>query len=237
MLVYNYNPTTFEYTSYEEAGKNPINPDEPIIPAFSTTIEPLEPKEKFAIIWIGNKWTYREDHRGEDWFDMSKMSKVTIDFIGEIDPKIYCTLDSPIANKPEGDYWVFDSDKNKWVGDGLLYKKYINDNFGIFWATKLNTPFELKGYYYLPDWRDLYTSIYVSLNSGIKTEYRLQDAKKQIKIVDVESMKEIMAKMSDVVDEMYLDKHNLEEYFITENNFDKLQDKFTKWLNKEYKTK
>ena len=47
-------------------------------------------------------------------------------------------------------------------------------------------------------------------------------------------MKPIIGKISDVNDEMYTDKHNLEVYFKIENNFDKLQDMFDKWVKKTY---
>ena len=48
-------------------------------------------------------------------------------------------------------------------------------------------------------------------------------------------MKEIITKISDINDEMYTDKHNLEAYFKNENNFDNLQNAFNIWLKKEYK--
>ena len=47
-------------------------------------------------------------------------------------------------------------------------------------------------------------------------------------------MKPIYVKMADIVDQMYIDKHDLEELFMTENDFDVLKNSFDKWLNKRY---
>lgn len=234
MLVYNYNPITFEYTSYEEAGKNPLNPAEPIIPACSTTIEPPKSIDNYAIIWIGNKWEYKEDHRDELWYNAQNKSMEIVDFIGEL-PNYYYTPDSPIANPPEGEYWVYDSENQTWVGDTLLYKQYVLNVFSEYWSQKQNIPFEFEGYRYIPSWRDLYDSIFNTLNNGIKTEYRLQDYDGEYNTVTLSTMKPIYTKMADIVDEMYVDKQNLESYFKTENDFNKLEKAFNAWVAKIYK--
>ena len=234
MLVYNYDPITMEYISSEEAGRNPINPENPLIPANATTVEPPEVRQGYAITWAGNKWRYKEDHRGENWYNAQTKQIETIEFLGEL-PNYYYTPDSTIANKPNGDYWQYDSDTQTWVGNAQLYKLYILNSFNGYWIQKQNIPFEFKGYRYLPSWRELYTSIWVSLKDGFKLEYRLQDYDSKFNTVNVESMKEIITKISDINDEMYTDKHNLEAYFKNENNFDNLQNAFNIWLKKEYK--
>ena len=234
MLVYNYDPITFEYMSTEEAGRNPLNPEEPIIPACATTIVPPEVIDKYAIVWIGNKWEYKEDHRGELWYNAKNKKIESIDFIGVL-PEYYYTPDSPIANKPEGDYWQYDSNTQTWVGNALLYKQYVLSAFSGYWNAKQDIPFEFEGHKYIPAWRDLYDSIFNTLNNGIKKEYRLQDYNGNYNIVTLKTMKPIYTKMADIVDEMYIDKQNLEAYFKSENDFDKLQKAFNTWLNKEYK--
>lgn len=234
MLVYNYDPITFEYTSSEEAGKNPLKADEPIIPSCATIIKPLKPKDKNAIVWIGNKWKYKPDHRKELWYNAKTKQIEIIDFIGEL-PNYYFTPDSPIANIPDENYYIFDSELQKWVGDPLLYKQYILETFEEYWELKLEKPFEFENYRYIPSWRDLYSSIYLSLKEGIKKEYRLQDYDGKYNIVNVKTMKPIYAKMAEILDEMYIDKQNLEIYFKKENDFVKLETKFNEWLQKEYK--
>lgn len=233
MLIYNYNPITLEYMYSEEAGRNPLNIDEPIIPAHATTIEPPEFQQGYAITWAGNKWRYKEDHRNEAWYNAETKEIEIIDFIGEL-PSYYYTPDSTIANKPEGDYWQYDSETDSWVGNALLYKQHILSYFSNYWEQKQNTPFEFKGYRYLPSWRELYTSIWVALKDGLKLEYRLQDYDSKFNTVNIDSMKEIITKISEINDEMYTDKHNLEAYFKTEDNFENLQKTFEAWLNKQY---
>lgn len=233
VYVYNYDPITFEYYSSEPAGLNPLNEDEPLIPACSTTVEPPEPQEGYTIVWIGNKWQYKEDHRDEIWFNAKTGELESIEFIGEL-PKYYYTPDSVIANKPEGSYWQYDSENETWVGNAGLYKEYVLGIFPKYWEQKLNTPFEFNGNRYLPSWRELYTSIWVALSENLKSEYRLQDYDGKFINVNKKTMKPIIGKISDVNDEIYTDKHNLEVYFNIENDFEKLQNMFDKWINKKY---
>ena len=233
MLIYNYDPITMEYTFSEEAGRNPLNADEPIIPAHATTMEPLEAQMGYAITWAGNKWRYKEDHRGEIWYNAQTKQVETVDFLGEL-PSYFYPPDSTIANKPDGDYWIYDGDTQTWIGNAQLYKLYVLNSFNVYWSQKQNTPFEFKGYRYLPSWRELYTSIWVALKDGLKQEYRIQDYDSKFNTVDVVSMKEIITKISDIYDEMYIDKHNLEAYFKIENDFNNLQNMFNTWLKKEY---
>jgi hypothetical protein len=232
--IYNYDPVTFEYTTQGKADRNPLNEEEPIIPACATTIMPPEAIDGYAIVWVGNKWEYKEDHRGEMWYNSKTKTTETIDFIGTI-PNYYYTPDSAIANKPEGDYWQYDSNTESWVGNALLYKKYILEFFPEYWDAKQDVPFEFEGHKYIPAWRDLYDSIFNTLNNGIKKEYRLQDYDGNYNVVTLETMKPIYTKMADIVDEMYMDKQDLEAYFKSENDFSKLEKTFNAWLGKEYK--
>lgn len=232
--IYNYDPITFEYIGEGVASKNPVNPDNPIVPACATIIAPPEQVDKYAIVWVGNKWEYKEDHRGEMWYNAKTKSIEYISFIGVL-PDYYYSPDSTIATKPDGDYWVYDSNTDTWVGNALLYKKYILDNFGNYWEQKQSTPYSFNGFKYVPAWRDLYDSVFNTLNNGIKKEYRLQDYDGKYNTVTLETMKPIYTKMAEVVDDMYMDKQDLETYFKNENDFNKLEKAFNSWLEKEYK--
>ena len=232
--IYLYHPITQEYLHKDVSERNPLDPTTPIIPACATTIKPPEKKDDYATVWVGNKWEFKEDHRGEIWYNAETNSLETIDFIGDLDKK-YFTPDSVRANPPEGSYWVYDSENNKWVGDIGLYKLYVNSVAGYYWEIKQNTPFEFNGFRYIASWRDLYTSIWVTLKDGIKDEYRLQDYDGKFNVVTVDTMKPIITRMSDINDEMYTDKHNLQLYFAKTNDFNKLQKKFEEFINKEYK--
>ena len=232
--IYLYDAIYKTFEGVSKSDKNPLDPETPIMPANSTTIKPPEEQEGYAIVWVGNKWEYKEDHRNEVWYNANTKQLETIDFIGVL-PNYYYTPDSPIANKPEGNYWVYDSDTQTWVGDALLYKKYVLENFEYYWDIKQETPFELDGFKYIASWRDLYTSIWVTLKDGIKSEYRLQDFEGKFNTVTADTMRPIIVKMSEINDEMYLDKQNLEVYFTKTNDFNKLQNKFNEYIKKEYK--
>lgn len=232
--IYLYDPITKEYTIQGKSERNPLDPETPIIPACSTTIKPPEKQEGYAVVWVGNKWEYKEDHRGEVWYNSNTKTTEIIEFIGIL-PNYYYSPDSPIANQPEGFYWIYDSDTQTWVGDSVLYKQYVLSEFDNYWNIKQNTPFELDGYKYIASWRELYTSIWVTLRDGIKSEYRLQDYDGKFNTVNAETMKPIIIKMSDINDEMYIDKQNLEVYFAKTNDFNKLQNKFEEYIKKEYK--
>ena len=198
MDIYNYDPITFEYTTKGEADINHLDPEHPIVPACATTIAPPEHIDKYAIVWVGNKWEYKEDHRGELWYNSIIKITEVIEFIGDI-PDYYYPPDSSIANKPDGDYWQYDSATESWVGSALLYKKYILEIFPNYWDAKQNIPFELEGHKYIPAWRDLYDSIFNTLNNGIKKEYRLQDYDGNYNNVTLKTMKPIYTKMAEIV--------------------------------------
>lgn len=234
MKIYNYDAITKEFISESEAFVNPRNKNNPIIPANATTIEPPVHKDGFTVCFTGNTWDYREDHRGEVYYNVDTKSIENISFIGELTPN-FVTLDSPIANPPEEPYYVFNDKLNKWVGDINLYKEYIKTYMDQMWEQKLNTPYEFENFSYLPSWRELYTSMFVSLTNGLKNNYIIKDAKGQTLEVNLKSFTPIIRKMGEIVDEMYLDKHNLEEYFATSNDFNKLKNKVDTWLTKEYK--
>ena len=111
---------------------------------------------------------------------------------------------------------------------------YVLNNFSNYWELKLNTPFTFEGFKYLPAWRELYTSIWVALKDGLKEEYRLQDCDSKYNTVNKETMKPLITKMSDINDQMYVDKQNLEKFFMINNNFEVLQKEFETWLSKTY---
>lgn len=233
LTIYNYDPITKEYTNEGLAQENPLVESEYLIPAHSTKIKPIDVKEGYAVVWSGSDWQYKEDHRGETWFNGSTLTLETVDFIGEL-PNYYYAPDSPIAQKPEGEYWEFDTEKQEWFGNPTLYKMYVLDSFSRYWELKLNTPFTFEGFRYLPAWRELYTSIWVALKDGLKEEYRLQDCDSKYNTVNKETMKPLITKMSDINDQMYVDKQNLEKFFMINNNFEVLQKEFETWLSKTY---
>lgn len=231
--IYHYHAKTKEYLYESFSDKNPLNPDEPIIPAFATTIQPLEIKSGKAIVWVGNKWEYKEDHRDEIWYNAKTSNIEKIDFIGEI-PSYYFSVDSNRANKPEGNYWEYDSDNDTWVGNLGLYKTYIEQTMSFVWDIKQETPFEFEGHKFLPNWKEQYMSIWNSLNSGFKTEFKIRDYDGVYINVTKDSFKPIVQKIIEVNDEMVLDKAQIKDYIVKSNDFNKLEEKYNNWLKKIY---
>lgn len=236
MKIYFYDSITFEYIGTGESDPNPVNPDYPLIPPCATTIEPPLEQIGYAIVWMNNNhWGFKEDHRGEIWFDARTKNFVTIDFIGEL-PNYYFTPDSPIANPPEGSYWEFDEQTQTWVANVALYKIEVYNSFATIWEYKNNVPYIFDGHRYVAKWRDLYNSVYSTLKDGIKEQYRLQDYDGNLFYVNQAQMREIYVKMADVVDEMYTDKQDLEVYFKdnTHNDYQDLSQRLQAYLRKTY---
>lgn len=69
MLEYFYDTDTKEFTYSAEIFTDPLESqnaghDVYMFSANATTLEPLEPKDGFAVIFNGSEWEYVEDHRG-----------------------------------------------------------------------------------------------------------------------------------------------------------------------------
>lgn len=56
MIVHNYDPETFEYLGSSEADANPLRPDQFLIPAHATEVEPPEEQEGFYRRFTGDGW-------------------------------------------------------------------------------------------------------------------------------------------------------------------------------------
>lgn len=230
--IYVYDPITNEFLYQDKSDRNPLDPETPIIPACSTTVKPkYESKEGYAIVWAGNKWNQVEDHRGETWYNTTTEQPEVISILGDI-PDIYVSTDSARANKPDGDYWEYDSDLDRWVANVTKYKQELVSLVSEKWEEKFNQEFNFNNYYYLPSWKTLYLEIYTTLKEGIKDTYRLRDNHGQYNTVDVTQMKTILACMSDVVDKLYIEKQDLQDYIIKQKDYYKIREAYNKWLVK-----
>lgn len=56
LTVYNYNPSTFEYTGSSEADESPLEPGVYLIPAYATEIAPPEFIPGHIFKWAGSEW-------------------------------------------------------------------------------------------------------------------------------------------------------------------------------------
>lgn len=95
MKIYNYNPVTGEFLSQGLADADPLEQDNWLIPANSTTEQPPSTQPKQVAVFSGNQWDVKPDHRGEIWFD-AEGNEIKIDQIGII-PDTSWTLEKPPA--------------------------------------------------------------------------------------------------------------------------------------------
>ena len=69
MLEYFYDTDTKEFTYFAEVFIDPLESqnagyDVYMFSANATTLEPIAPKDGFAVVFNGMDWEYVEDHRG-----------------------------------------------------------------------------------------------------------------------------------------------------------------------------
>lgn len=69
MKIFHYSNDTGEYFGEGVADINPVDTDDYIIPAFSTTIEPPVKQDGFTAVFDGEQWSMVPDHRGQVWFN------------------------------------------------------------------------------------------------------------------------------------------------------------------------
>ena len=101
MNIYNYIEETGEYVGSSTARVNPLEEGKFLIPANATTIEPLAPKENFAVIFNGSSWEYIEDNRGTA-YDASRpveMRQIKVDYLGALESGI--TKEEPPLTEAE----------------------------------------------------------------------------------------------------------------------------------------
>lgn len=97
MQIYHYDRNTFELLGTSEAEQSPLNPAQPLIPAFATAIAPPDviPTGKAAVFSQGtNTWSLVDDLRGTDYW-MPDRSQHTMDELGPL-PEGALTEEPPL---------------------------------------------------------------------------------------------------------------------------------------------
>lgn len=112
MKIYNYDPKTGEYLSAKDARPDPMTEGRFLIPAFATDIEPLEPKEGYAIVFAQGTWNYVEDHRGQTIYKTENKETAVVTGIGPI-PEEFTAIEPVQHSKWDGAKWVADLDALK----------------------------------------------------------------------------------------------------------------------------
>ena len=110
MLIYDYDPGTLEYAGTREARVSPLD-GEHLIPAHSTTIEPVPEKTGFARVFLNGVWSYIEDHRGKTVYNtLNPLQFQYVDSLGGV--PVGWTDKEPFDNcKWDGGGWVLDTQK------------------------------------------------------------------------------------------------------------------------------
>lgn len=129
MRIYNYDKNTFELISEEMAELDPIatkrNKKDAkeggeyeeicLLPAYATTIKPLDKKDGFAICFNEKSqiWEYKKDLRGKEFWSKTDGSSVVVDTL-DFDTKNYITI-------PPKENQIMQN--GKWVDDIKTLKK------------------------------------------------------------------------------------------------------------------
>lgn len=82
MDIYHYHPTTGELLGMGLADPDPLTPDNWLVPAHATTVEPPASESGKARVFGNGEWTQIVDHRGETWWD-DQGQAIEIDFLGD----------------------------------------------------------------------------------------------------------------------------------------------------------
>lgn len=67
--VYAYNPETKEFSGRTLKTQSPANPNNWLMPAFTTETPSPETKEHEVAVWNGENWMIEYDYRRQTWFD------------------------------------------------------------------------------------------------------------------------------------------------------------------------
>lgn len=161
MKIYYYDDDTLEYIGTGIGTLDPVatqREGKPIftIPAHATDQCPLENKDGYACCFVGNKWQYFEDHRGQVVYRKSDLQPVTISTVGPIS-SLYIKELPKRNNKYES--W----DGTQFViSDIEQFKNTVLNDINMAYQDKLNAYYKInKNYSMSPKWLQTYSNLYV----------------------------------------------------------------------------
>ncbi len=119
MIIYNYDPITFEYTGYSQADLDPAETKAQgkevyLIPANATTIKPPKTKANETATFCSGSWQIKADYRGQYIVDETMQPQI-VEQIGNL-PNGFIPITEKQAQKIQEDdlYYV--------ISDGKLIK-------------------------------------------------------------------------------------------------------------------
>lgn len=114
MKIFHYDPDTYEYISDDIADPDPVDKGKWLIPAYTTNIEPLPPKENQIVCFIEDKWVYRDPPKEIETYDPTE-DWTYVEYRSMEYPPISEYLDAVVKN---------DQDQlNKYINDCLAVKE------------------------------------------------------------------------------------------------------------------
>lgn len=105
LRVFYFSPEIREYTGWSDEYIN-IGVS---MPGNSTDIEPEQELEGYVLIFNGDKWEQREDHRGMTAYAISDRKASIVDYIGDIREGFTLSIPSTQFDKWDGNKWVTDT--------------------------------------------------------------------------------------------------------------------------------
>ncbi|QSW33680.1 tail fiber assembly protein [Leclercia pneumoniae] len=79
------------------------------IPGNSTAIEPGDAVEGEVMVFTGEGWEAKEDHRGETAYSTDKLQAVLVDYIGPVRDGFTLNEPTTVFDLWDGDKWVTDT--------------------------------------------------------------------------------------------------------------------------------
>lgn len=121
MQIYNYDQRGF-YTSthtLDDSDRDPLNPDEYLIPANSTTIAPPALDEHQSAVWDGGQWIVMADYRGTHYWFNNVESVMQV--LGDL--PINAVLEKPqsVIDAEFADYKAKKRDEINSIRDARIY--------------------------------------------------------------------------------------------------------------------
>lgn len=96
VYVHSYDEKTKEYIHNSEPAQiDPLQPDNLLVPAHATTIEPPQVSANEVSVFdeINEEWLVKADHRGEVYYDTTTQEKITISEIGVTPDEAWTTAE------------------------------------------------------------------------------------------------------------------------------------------------
>ena len=147
MKIYNYDKNTLEFLSEEVAELDPIatkrNKKDAkeggeyeeiyLLPAYATTIKPLDKKDGFAVCFDDKKqiWEYKKDLRGKEFWSKTDGSSVVVNKL-DFDAKDYITTPPKENQIMQNGKWVDDIETLKKEMITLIHQKKDELNFSNY---------------------------------------------------------------------------------------------------------